>query len=64
MFSQRCSNGMTNVGYLFEYAAYAFATKKLRSATIESHLLAIKFFHSVASAFELDSIHLVLSNGL
>ena len=38
---------MTNVWNLFEYVAYAFATKKLRSATIESHLSAIKFFHRI-----------------
>ena len=36
---------MTNVWHLFAYAAYAYATKKLRSATIEGHLSAIKFLH-------------------
>ena len=55
---------MTNVWHLFEYVAYAFATKKLRSATIESHLSAIKFFHRISRGFELDTTHPVLGNAL
>ncbi|MEP6266664.1 MAG: hypothetical protein ABJ139_04935, partial [Paracoccaceae bacterium] len=55
---------MTNAWHLFEYVAYAFATKKLRSATIESHLSAIKFFHRISRGFELDITHPVLGNVL
>ena len=49
---------------LFEYVAYSFATKKLRSATIESHLSAIKFFHRISRGFELDTTHPVLACAL
>ncbi len=45
VFLDRGIDDMTNVWHLCEYVAYAFATKKLRPATIESHLSAIKFFH-------------------
>eukprot|EP00904_Undaria_pinnatifida_P010786 jgi/Undpi1/6838/HiC_scaffold_21.g09314.m1 len=55
---------MTNVWHLFEYVAYAFATKKLRSATIESHLSAIKFFHRISRGFELDTTHPVIASAL
>ena len=44
VFLQPCNEGLSNVWQLFEYVTYSFATKKLRSATIESHLSAIKFF--------------------
>ena len=49
---------------LFEYVAYSFATKKLRSVTIESHLSAIKFFHRISRGFELDTTHPVLACAL
>eukprot|EP00904_Undaria_pinnatifida_P006004 jgi/Undpi1/2533/HiC_scaffold_13.g05912.m1 len=55
---------MTNVWHLFEYVAYAFATRKLRSATIESHLSAIKFFHRISRGFELDTSHPVIPSAL
>ena len=42
----------------------AFATKKLRSATIESHLSAINFFHRILRAFELDTTHPVIASAL
>lgn len=38
---------MANVWHLFEYAGYAFAPKKLRSATIESHVSSLKIFHGI-----------------
>ena len=34
VFLQPCSDGLSNVWQLFEYVAYFFATKRLRSATI------------------------------
>ena len=53
---------MTNVWRVFEYVAYAFATKKLQSATIEGHLSAIKFSHRISRGFELETSHPVLGN--
>ena len=38
--------------------------KKLRSATIESHLSAIKFFHRISRGFELDTANPVLASAL
>ena len=64
VFLQPCSDGLSNVWQLFEYVAYSFATKKLRSATIESHLSAIKFFHRISRGFELDTTHPVLACAL
>ena len=55
VFLDRGIDGMTNVWHLVEYVAYAFATRKLRSATIESHLSAIKFFQRISRGFELDT---------
>ena len=64
VFLDRGIDDMTNVWHLFEYVAYAFATKKLRSATIESHLSAIKFFHRISRGFELDTTHPVIASAL
>ena len=64
VLAQRGSNGMTNVWHLFGDVAYAFVTKKLRSATIESHLSAIKFFHHISRVFELDTTHPVIASSL
>ena len=50
-------HNMTNVWHLFEYVAYVFATKKLRSATVERRLSAIKFSHRISQGFELDTTH-------
>ena len=50
-FLQHCSDSMLNVWQLTEYVAYAFATKKLRSAAIESHLSAMKFSPSYFARF-------------
>ena len=61
---QRGSDGMTNVWHLFDYAAYAFATKKLRSATTESHLSVIKFSHRISRGFERDTTHPVIASAL
>lgn len=61
---QHCSDGMTNVWQLFENAAYSFATKNLRSATIESHFSAIKCFRRTSRGFDPDTTHPVLANGL
>ena len=44
-------------GVLFRY-------QKLRSATIESHLSAIKFFHRISRGFELDTTHFVIACAL
>ena len=55
---------MTNVWHLFEYVAYAFATKELRSATIDIYLSAIKVFRRISRGFELDTTHPVLGNAL
>ena len=55
---------MANVWHVFEYVADAFSTKKLRSATIESHLSAIKFFHRISRGFEIDTTHPVIANAL
>ena len=41
-----------------------FSTKKLRSATIESHSSAIKFFHRISRGFEIDTTHPVIANAL
>ena len=64
VFLDRGIDDMTNVWHLFEYVAYALATKKLRSATIESHLSAIKFFHRISGGFELDTTHPVIASAL
>ena len=63
-YRHRSIDGMTNVWHLLEYVAYAFATKKPRSATIESHLSAITFSHRISRGFELDTIHPVISSAL
>ena len=55
---------MTIVWHLFEYVAYAFAAKKLRSGTIESHPSSIKFFHRTSRRFELDITHPVITSAL
>ena len=55
---------MTNVWHLFEYVAYAFATKKLRSAAIESLLSAIKFFNHISHGFKRDTTHPVFASAL
>ena len=55
---------MTNVWHVFEYVAYTFSTNKLRSATIESHLSAIKFFHRISRGFEINTAHPVIANAL
>ena len=55
---------MTNVWHLFEYVLHAFATKKLRPATVESHLSAIKFFLRISRGFELDTTHPVIASSL
>ena len=64
VFLERCGDNTTKVWHLFEYVAYAFATKKLRSATIESQMSAIKFFHRVSRGFELNTTHPVLGKAL
>ena len=63
-FLDRVIDDMNNVWHLFEYVAYAFANKKLRSATIESHLSAIKFFHRISRGFELDTTDSVIASAL
>ena len=50
--------------HFFEYLAYAFATKKLRSATIASHLSVIKFFQRISRGFELDTTYPVIASAL
>ena len=55
---------MTSVWHLFEYVAYAFVTKKLRSAIFESHCLCINFLHCISRGFELGSTHPGLGNAL
>ena len=60
----RCGDSMTNAWHLFEYVAYVFVTTKLLSATIESHLSAIKCFHRISRGSELDTVHLGLDDAL
>ena len=43
---------------------YVFATKKLRSGTIESHLPAINFFHRILRGFELNTTHPLIATAL
>ena len=57
VFLHHGSDSMVNVGQLLEYAACAFATKRLRYATIESPLSTTKFFHRTLRGFELDTTH-------
>ena len=64
VFLDRGIDDMTNMWHLVEYVAYAFATKKLRSATIESHLSAIKFFHRISRGFDLDTTDSVIASAL
>ena len=54
----------TNACHLFQYVAHALATKKLLSATTESHPSAIEFFHRISSRSELDTTHLVIASAL
>ena len=49
---------------MFEYVAHAFATKKQRSATIESNLSALEFFHRISRRFELDTTHPDIASAL
>lgn len=53
---QHCSDSMANVRDLFEYFSYAFAIRKKRSATTESHLSAIIIFHRISRGFNLDTL--------
>ena len=55
---------MANVWHVLEYGAYAFSIKKLRSATIESHLSAIKLLHRISRGFKIDTTHPVIANAL
>ena len=64
VFLDRGVDDMTNVWHFLEYVAYAFATRKLRSATIESHMSVIKFFHRISRGFELDTTHPVIASAL
>ena len=64
VFLDRGIDDMTNVWHLFKYVAYAFATKERRSATIESHLSAIRFSHRISRAFEIDTTHPVIASAL
>ena len=54
---------MANVWHLFEYAGYAFAPKKLRSATIESHMSSLKILHGIFFGFGLDTTHPAIASG-
>ena len=64
VFLERCRDVMANVWHVFEYVAFAVSTKKLRSAPIESHLSAIKFFQGISRGFEIDITHPVTPNAL
>ena len=64
VFLERCGHRMTNVWHLFEYVAYAFATKQLRRATNESHSSAITCFHRISRGFALDTTHPVWGSAL
>ena len=64
VFLDRGIDDMTNVWHLVKYVAYSFASKQQRSATIESHLSAIRFFHRISRAFEIDTTHPVISSAL
>ena len=55
---------MVNAWCSFEYVAYAFVTKNLRSATIESPLSAIECFHAVSSLTPLIPVSLAPSKAL
>ena len=52
MSIQHCRDDMANVSCLFEYE---------RSATIESQLLAMNYFHRISRGFELDTTHPVFA---
>ena len=54
----------TVVEQLLEFVAYAFSCLRLQHSTIASHLSAVKFFHRLACAVELDTRHPLLSNAL
>ena len=59
VFLEHSINGMTNLWHLFEYVAYAFATKKPWSAIIEIVISAIKFsiaFHAVSRSTPLTPL--------
>ena len=64
VFLQHCREDIANVWCLFEYVANSFATKLLRSATIKSHLSAIKYFHRTSRGFELDTTHPIIASVL
>ena len=64
VFLERGIDGTTNVWHSFDFVAYAFATNKQQSATIESNLSAIKFFHRISRGFELDTTHPVILSAL
>ena len=55
---------MTNVWYLFEYVEYAFATKKLRSATMGKQSVGHQVFCRISCGFELDTTHPVIASAL
>lgn len=63
-FLRHYGDDMVKVWCLFECVAYAFATKKLRSATMDSCLSAITYFHCFSCVSELDTTHPVIANVL
>ena len=52
------------VEHLLEYVSYAFSVLGLQQATIASHLSAVKFFHRLTSAMELEIRHPLIVNAL
>ena len=62
VFRERGVKRVANVWHLSQYVACAFATKKLRSVPIESHLSVIRFFYRISRGFELDTTHPVIAS--
>lgn len=57
VFVSRLCNSDDMSSQLVEYIAYTFAVSGLQQATIAGHLSAVKFFHRLSGAAELDTQH-------
>ncbi|CAB1107236.1 unnamed protein product [Ectocarpus sp. CCAP 1310/34] len=63
-FMMPSSPSPDSVSQLLEYVAYAFTVLGLRQTTIAGHLSAVKFFHRLAYAMEVDTCHSLIKQAL
>lgn len=63
-FLRHCGDDVVDLWCLFEYVVYTLATKKLRPATTESYLSAIKYLHRISRGVELETTHPVIASAI